>query len=265
MKILPTYRLSAGFFRLLTVMILLSGPSLLKAQNTGAEDSTASTYPGSEDTTTLGDRQETTHEAAVLRQVPDSTVKNLKADKDFAYANDPEYWAKEKKKNRPDNHDPMESFWNFFSKPGVRAFFYIFLFAVIIFIIYKIAVANNLLFFRSARKISLEGGEDEDETDGRNIDDKISQAARDKNYRLAVRLLYLKSLQILRDKGRLQLHAQATNYDYVKQMRKYPESDKFSYLTRAFEYVWYGEFELTDDQFSYVHHEFQNFHNIIRR
>src|SRR5215204_180758 len=87
-----------------------------------------------------------------LRSVPDTTVERMKRDKSFAYANDPAYWTKERKVYR-------KGFWdyvfNFFSSDLVRVIFYILIGALIVFVLYRVIVVNELLIFYSSKKKRL--------------------------------------------------------------------------------------------------------------
>jgi hypothetical protein len=78
-----------------------------------------------------------------------------------------------------------------------------------------------------------------------------------------VRYLYIKTLYALNDKNWIQFHAQATNNEYVKQMSEHKNINDFRFLTQVYEYVWYGRFEVTEQQFSVVHHNFKKFQATI--
>lgn len=195
---------------------------------------------------------------AVFRSVPDTTVERMKREKEFAYANDPAYWIKEKKVHRKNFLDYAI---DFFESGLIRVIFYILLAALIIFVLYRIIVVNDLFIFYSSkkqRKITQDAtlGELDPGLIDKNIQDAIDQ----KHYNTAVRYLYLKTLQVLNDKNFIQYHSQATNSEYLKQMSQHKRSREFRFLTQVYEYVWYGEFGISEQQFSLVYHNFKNFH-----
>jgi hypothetical protein len=42
-------------------------------------------------------------------------------------------------------------------------------------------------------------------------------------------------------------------------MRQHTDSGEFSKLTRIYEYVWYGEYTMNNEQFEYVRKQFDQF------
>lgn len=214
------------------------------------------------------------------RVVPDSTVSRYKKDDDFAYANDPEYWDNEReralKRKREEeqrlqeqqeaqNQEYKKGFWDhfndFFSGSAIRTISYILLIGFFLFIIYRIVVVNKLFLFYSSKKATVEAGEEEVDIQDDNLDARIRKAVEAKEYRPAVRYMYLKTLRLLNDREWIRYHADATNYEYVNQMGRHKLGNDFGFLTRIYDYVWYGEFTLTDEQFELVHNNFSHFYN----
>lgn len=199
-----------------------------------------------------------------FRQVPDSVAAKLKKDKAFAYANDESYWAKEKVE---EDEIPSRGFWyhfyDFFSRRGVRIVMYILIGLVFLFVIYRVIVQNNLYLFYFSKKMRKTDDEVITEAEHENIDDSIRKAIEAGNYRAGVRFLYIKSLQLLNARGWIRFHAQATNHEYVLQMSSNKHAQQFNFLTDVYDYVWYGEFELNNEQFSRVHGEFKKFFGAI--
>jgi len=191
----------------------------------------------------------------IFRSVPDTTLSKLKSQKEFEYANDPEYWIKKKKKERTSKGLDYFIEW-LFGSTVVKAIMYIFLGLIIIYTLYRI-IDNNNLFYNSSKRTINSQSEDAVEMEDENLDEKIRKAIADKDHRKAVRYLYFKTLRQLDQRGWIRYHAQATNYDYITQVSKFPIAGDFNFLTRVYEYVWYGEFELTDEQFRIVHSNFQ--------
>ncbi len=198
---------------------------------------------------------------AVFRSVPDTTVARMKREKEFAYANDPAYWTREEKVYKKGFLDYV---FDFFQSDIVRWIFYIFIAGLIIFVLYRIVIVNDLFVIYSSKK-NKRNAEDAGLTETYTflIDQKIHDAIDQKKFNAAVRYLYIKTLYALNDKKWIQFHAEATNSEYVKQMSQHKNIDDFRFLTRVYEYVWYGRFEITEQQFSIVHHNFQKFHATI--
>lgn len=199
-------------------------------------------------------------EPVVFRRVPDSIVRKIQQDKAFAYANDPSYW----KTNAPE--EQRKGFWDYmydlFRSGTVRTIVYSLLIAFFLFVIYRIIVVNKLFLFYSSKKIKKEEGLPIDIEDV-NLDDKIQKAVDEKDYRMAVRFMYLKTLQLLNNRQWIQFHAEATNYEYVNQMSGHKLANEFRFLTRVYDYMWYGEFNLTREQFQIVYNNFRHFYNAV--
>ncbi|HLK31426.1 MAG TPA: hypothetical protein VKT28_22800 [Puia sp.] len=196
-----------------------------------------------------------------LRNVPDSTSRLLKKSKDFEYANDDAYLAKD-----PEKHE--KGFWDYFfqlvSSKGAKFFLYALMAAVLLFAFYKIIVDNKLYLFYSKPKRMAAVETNEVEISEDIIDDKIEEALASQDYRLAVRYMHLKVLHLL-DKGQLiKYHAQGTNYEYASQLKGSNLSKDFQYLTNVYDHVWFGGFGLNQQQVSIVQQNFNHFYSEIQ-
>lgn len=194
----------------------------------------------------------------VVRMVPDSVVEKLKTEKEFEYANDPSFWKKEP----PPENSGLVKFIDWLARSAlVKWILYLFLAAVLIFTLYQVMVVNNFFVFsRRSKKIKADEDLLADETSG-NLQQLLETAIINRDYRLATRLLYLQTLQFLSERQHLQLDAKATNKDYIEQMRKSHSGNEFRKLTRIYEYAWYGEYPLSDDQFELIKNSFTRFIN----
>lgn len=257
---------------MLLYMVLLSMPFMAIAQDEEVVDTAIIAPPEvMEDKieTTSTDDADYQQEAETpvqpeLRTVPDSSVNRMKQEKPFAYANDPAYWTKAAKEDTDDEKGFWYHFYKFFSSSGVRTVTYIILGVILVLIIYRIIVVNNLFMTASSRRRKEVADESGTEIDDDNLDHKIQSAIQERNYRSAIRFMYLKSLRSLNDKGWIRYHAQATNNDYISQVHPYGIGNEFRFLTHVYEYVWYGEFALSEEQFSRVQQNFQHFFNAVK-
>ncbi|HEX4371750.1 MAG TPA: hypothetical protein VHZ50_00465 [Puia sp.] len=200
-------------------------------------------------------------EPIVMRAVPDSTVEKLKRSKDFEYANDPAYLAKEPVNNRDNLRN---NFWNFLTGDVVRVLAYILLIGVLLFAFYKIIVDNKLyLFYSKPKKTSSVQKNESDDEIPENIDEKIKETLLLKNYRLAVRYMHIKALKLLDEKELIRFNEQSTNHYYESQLRATEFGKEFQQLTNVYEYVWFGDFKLTDQQAEIVRQNFNRFYSEI--
>ena len=77
-----------------------------------------------------------------------------------------------------------------------------------------------------------------------NYRELIDQALGKKDYKAAIRFLYLNSLAILAEKEIITLQEWKAPYDYLSEM---PEkiAEHYSQLSTQFEYSWYGDFKVS--------------------
>ncbi len=87
----------------------------------------------------------------------------------------------------------------------------------------------------------------------------IADAVSKKDYRRAVRYLFLRALKDLAAQGLIVWRIDKTNRDYVHELKRPDLKSLLADLARLFEHVWYGEFELSDSDFLQVTHAFETF------
>lgn len=95
------------------------------------------------------------------------------------------------------------------------------------------------------------------------FNDAIEKAINNGDYRLATRLYYLQALKKLSDKGYIEWRINKTNTDYLREITGKPFNDMFILLTFNFEYTWYGEKQVSREQFSEIRERFQQFNNQV--
>jgi hypothetical protein len=198
--------------------------------------------------------------SVVLRTIPDSVIKAFQKEAAFAYANDPEYWRRKHQAPAPN--------WlaRLLQSRGFQIFLLCLLGAILLYAIIRIIAENNLQFFyrspkrRPSAAPEVESNPLEDDLEGR-----LQHFLQTKEYRQAVRYLYLKSLRLLNDRGLIsyQNHQQVTNWEYWQQLNGKPQSGPFRELTIAYEKVWYGEFPVGDSQFERLHRYFEDFYKTV--
>ena len=96
-----------------------------------------------------------------------------------------------------------------------------------------------------------------------NFDEEISKAMRVEQYRLAVRLLYLKALKQLSDSRMIIWSMEKTNLEYVQELNHPQHRHDFQILTQNFEYIWYGEFNLNYTAFMEIREEYRQFNQML--
>jgi len=92
---------------------------------------------------------------------------------------------------------------------------------------------------------------DEEHIENINLDTFIGDAIAQKNYRLAIRYMYLKALKDLSFNNSITWHFEKTNSDYHNEIKDPLLKDDFKKVSYLYDYVWYGEFDL--DEIGFVH------------
>ena len=189
-----------------------------------------------------------------FRRLPDNTIKALREDKAFWYANET-FKKKEKKKEGI----------SFTAHP----FFQTILWLIIIggfvtFLILYLYNSNAALFRRSSSIADEEMDAEASDIFTINYQKEIDKAVGLSNYRLAVRLMFLRLLRNLSDKNIIQYRQDNTNFDYMMQLHSTGMSPDFSRLARNYEYSWYGQFEIDKEKYSIIKNEFENFERKLK-
>ena len=86
----------------------------------------------------------------------------------------------------------------------------------------------------------------------------VEEAEQNENYRLASRYLFLNTLKHLKEKKIIDYQFQKTNSDYKSEITKDIIKTDFIYLSRLYEFVWYGDFELNVSDFKKIKSRSEN-------
>lgn len=173
-------------------------------------------------------------------------------------------------RNVPPPQNPLARFWywlmrklsEFFQSNSYQNFWqYVILVAIgslVVWLIYKAEFLGGL-FGRKAEEDLLAYHRLIENIHELDFNSLIEDAIEVHNYRLAVRLYYLKTLKQLTDKQLIHWQPTKTNRVYVNEMRSSFLRKEFEQLTSQFEYVWYGEFQVTEAEFNLLREQFQVF------
>lgn len=96
------------------------------------------------------------------------------------------------------------------------------------------------------------------------FDALIANALKNKDYRLVIRFAYLKNLKQLSDKDIINWSANKTNYSYQYEINDNMLRSKFLETTLIFDYVWYGEFSVSEEQFSDIYTRMNSLNSMIK-
>lgn len=158
-------------------------------------------------------------------------------------------------------------FGNLFTGVGNPTFWktaaYVFIASVIVYVTLKLMGVNFSGLYRKKNNNEIPY-----ETLGENIHaidftESIEEAITQKNYRLAVRLYYLKALKELSDREMIDWRINKTNRSYVYELNSPTLRPDFEQITLQFEYAWYGDFPVDETQFIHIKNQFLTFSNSI--
>lgn len=90
------------------------------------------------------------------------------------------------------------------------------------------------------------------------LDNAIRQQFEQKQFRLAVRLLYLKLISQLRVKEFILFSQEKTNIDYFRELTDKELKSNFAAVTSIYNHVWYGDVEISEDQYLRFEKSFQS-------
>ncbi|MGV3527560.1 MAG: DUF4129 domain-containing protein [Flavisolibacter sp.] len=185
------------------------------------------------------------------KEIPDSVIKKLKSDPAYWYA---DLAPAEKKEKEKSNSGWLASTW-------FRSLVWMIVIAGALFIIIVyLRMSSFRLFAKSGQRMQVHKeatpAEDLLNTD---YESAIQQAIDREDSRLAIRLLFLQTLQRLHGKGFIHYAPGTTNAVYASQLRQEEKAKKFHQLATVFEYTWYGHFPVNASQFKGVRQQFLSF------
>ncbi len=85
----------------------------------------------------------------------------------------------------------------------------------------------------------------------------VASAIAKDDKRLATRYYYLWLLKKLSDATLIEWHPEKTNTEYSYEIKNQETKENFNYLSYLYNYIWYGEFEITEAIFNKTKEDFE--------
>ena len=202
--------------------------------------------------------QDTTGATAVIkvRKADSKVISKLRKDKDYNYD-----------KTKPSRFQTLgekvkQWLWDlllsFFSDHGAAPYIRIGLLVLIaLFIIFKLLNTDiTRLFYKNKGITDIVVNELQEDINTLDFDSLIEKYSGIKDYRMAVRYYYLKLLKSLNDKELISWRINKTNRDYLHELQSSPHYGAFGKLSFFYEYIWYGDFVVTTEQFDIISRQF---------
>jgi hypothetical protein len=150
------------------------------------------------------------------------------------------------------------------SFPFMKYLFYATVIGLVIFFIIKlIGMDFGNLFNRESKQVEISYNESLENIHQVTFDEEIEKALAQRNYKLAIRLLYLSTLKQLNDARLIQWQTEKTNSAYLNELTDSSQRQSFGILTRQFEYVWYGNFSVDARSFQHINTLFLDFKKML--
>ncbi|HET7000544.1 MAG TPA: hypothetical protein VFI33_04525 [Puia sp.] len=195
----------------------------------------------------------------VLREVRQPKVNQYLTDPNYAYANDSEYWKKDKIRN---NTSPS-LFTRLLRNKVFQWSLFLLVIAVVIYGIFQLARENNFRWFSRPGEQSS-GAEPDSLLQGPlNYDEIIRKYQAEGNYRFAIRYLFLRLINTAADKNIIQIRDSTTNTEIGRAFGQHPLASQYRYLATAYEYIYFGDFNLNKEVFDLLKTKFEVFQEKI--
>ena len=200
-----------------------------------------------------------------LRSLPDSTIKAYRSNEEFNYSI-----------QRSEGESIWDRFWywvfrkiadiqsNKFWAKFFEVFLWIFCISAFVYAALKLSGMNSSALLPGNQKNDqLDYLLEDDDIYAINFSEAIQTAIDDRNFRVATRLLYLQSLRKLADAELITWKINKTNDVYLHELASGTLQESFLFLTKAYEYAWYGAMPVDEARFKDIHQQFLIFNNNI--
>lgn len=202
--------------------------------------------------------QNTTSDAKLISK---QKIEETKKKKEFDYYES--YTQKEKKENSspPKQSVNYGGFWSGLGEILPYIFIGIFLF-VLAYILYNLFSESG--FDRRKKYVEEDKKEeittveeiDEEYIEENDFDQLILRAKKNLDYRLALRLMFLKALQLLNNKELIRYKKNKTNFDYSFEIKETTLKAQFLQTSDVFAWVWYGRESLDFETYQQLEKDF---------
>jgi hypothetical protein len=131
--------------------------------------------------------------------------------------------------------------------------------ALVVILMAVLKLSPRGLFSRSGASDIAEPEKHVEDIHSMKFETELEKAIRLKNYRLALRIMYLESLKKLTDKGIIHWRPEKTNWEYVREINDSNLRAPFTEITNAYDYAWYGEFAIYEPTFRMMQEKMNSF------
>lgn len=148
---------------------------------------------------------------------------------------------------------------------AIEKIIYALLILFALYFIIKLLFGNSAVLFKNKDIASAPFFAEEEHIENVNLDELIRKAVSEKNYRLAIRYMHLKTLKLLSLKNVISWHFEKTNTDYYREIESPAFKEDFKKASYLYDYIWYGEFDIDENGFQNAQSHFEQFNHKINR
>lgn len=123
---------------------------------------------------------------------------------------------------------------------------------LIAYVILRLLKVDAFTMFYSGKQTPVAYGVLDEDIHAMDFEKLIREALGKKEFRLAIRLLFLQSLKLLADKNHILWQPGKTNHDYLEELNARDLKTGFNELNFYFEYAWYGNFTINESLYQKV-------------
>ena len=183
--------------------------------------------------------------------------------KDKYSGKDFQYKEEEQKKEEPKPvAAPNLSFAKAFAA-FMKSIFPFLLGAIVVYIILKLYLGAPSSLWNSkasSKKIADKLIYEDDDIENTDLESLLQKALDQNQTRLAIRYYYLILLKKMSEKEIIKYDKDKTNSEYLFEIADTNTRKEYSYLSYIYNYVWYGEFELNESDFSTIQNRYKSFY-----
>lgn len=118
--------------------------------------------------------------------------------------------------------------------------------------------SGNFFFSKKNKNLAPKSGEIHENIHEINFPELIKKYEAEKDFRFAIRYQFLSVLKALSDRNKILWMPEKTNQDYVSELKDEFSKKQFLDLAYIFDYVWYGEFTISESDYNFYKEKFLN-------
>ncbi len=142
---------------------------------------------------------------------------------------------------------------------------YILMGGLFVFLLIRFFIGERMgaLFAKKATSIT-DINLNEEHIENIDIDRLFQEALTAKEYRLAIRYQYLKTLKLLASKELISWDFDKTNTDYLNEISSIELKKAFKKVSYVYDYIWYGEFNIDETMYNTANLRFIKINSLLK-